>query len=202
MPQSNQEYTARRVQPTRYNANYDCELPEDARRELGKPKRAAILRRPPVIEHSGIWKWVVGFAICVVILAGAIGHYTQQQKHAPAAAPVQPAPARVVTPPPVGIAPTPAPRAQLVRLPLPPPRAQLVRLPAPDDAEIAPQNIGRTHTMAMPYGTVVSATLRGFLGNENQLPRAGHIGDMYVVEQTPWIWIQVPGTTAPTWVDP
>jgi hypothetical protein len=187
-----------------FTPRFECELPQDVRRELGKPKRPAILRRPPMPERSGIWKWIGVFALTLIVLAGVIGHYTQQQQQqqSPAAAPGQPTPPPIATPPSVGIAPTPAPRAQLVRLPLPPPRAQLVRLPAPDDAEIAPQNIGRTHTMAMPYGTVVSATLRGFLGNENQLPRAGHIGDMYVVEQTPWIWIQVPGTTAATWVDP
>ena len=54
----------------------------------------------------------------------------------------------------------------------------------------------------MPYGTVVRATLRGFLENENQLPRVGHTGDMWVVGNVPWIWITVPGTGAPTWVDP
>jgi hypothetical protein len=54
----------------------------------------------------------------------------------------------------------------------------------------------------MPYGETINATLRGFLENENQLPRVGHIGDMYVVGSVPWIWIQVPGTSAPMWVDP
>jgi hypothetical protein len=74
------------------------------------------------------------------------------------------------------------------------PRVELV--------ELAPSHIDQTHVITMPYGMVVRATLRGFLENENQLPRAGHIGDMYVVGDVPWIWIQVPGTSAPTWVDP
>jgi hypothetical protein len=68
--------------------------------------------------------------------------------------------------------------------------------------EIAPEHIDETHTITMPYGTVVRATLRGFLENENQLPRVGHIGDMYVVGTTHWIFITVPGTSTPTWVDP
>jgi hypothetical protein len=80
----------------------------------------------------------------------------------------------------------------------------VVRLPAPrtDIFAITSEHIDQTHTITMPYGTQVSATLRGFLEQENQLPRVGHIGDMYVVGSVPWIWIQAPGTTAPTWIDP
>jgi hypothetical protein len=54
----------------------------------------------------------------------------------------------------------------------------------------------------MPYGERVIGTLRGFLGSETQLPRIGHIGDTWIVNNVPWIWLTVPGTTAPTWVDP
>jgi hypothetical protein len=86
----------------------------------------------------------------------------------------------------------PAPRAQLGLSPQP--RTDLVPLSA--------EHIDESHVITMPYGMVVRATLRGFLGSETQLPRAGHIGDMYVVGDVPWIWIQVPGTSAPTWVDP
>jgi hypothetical protein len=75
----------------------------------------------------------------------------------------------------------------------------LVRLPW---VELTAAHIDESHVITMPYGMVVRATLRGFLGALEQLPRVGRIGDMYVVEQTPWIWIQVPGTTASTWVDP
>jgi hypothetical protein len=76
----------------------------------------------------------------------------------------------------------------------------LLRLPS--FTAIAPEHIDETHRITMPYGMEVSATLRGFLENENQLPQVGHIGDMYVVGHMPWIWVTVPGTTAPTWVDP
>jgi len=67
---------------------------------------------------------------------------------------------------------------------------------------LSPEHIDEAHVITMPYGTVVRATLRGFLENENQLPRVGHTGDMWVVGNVPWIWITVPGTGAPTWVDP
>jgi hypothetical protein len=68
--------------------------------------------------------------------------------------------------------------------------------------ELTPEHIDESHRITMPYNVEVLATLRGFLDTENQLPRVGHIGDMYVVGTTPWIYIQVPGTTAPTWIDP
>ena len=90
------------------------------------------------------------------------------------------------------------PRAQLVRLPVS--RANFVQYAEP--VAIASAHIDEAHDITMPYGTVVRATLRGFLEQENQLPQIGHIGDMYVVANTPWIWIRVPGTPAPTWVDP
>jgi hypothetical protein len=122
-----------------FTPRFECELPQDVRRELGKPKRPAILRRPPVPEHSDILKWIGAFALTVIVLAGVIGHYTQQQQ-SPAAAPVQPAPIPIATPPPVGIAPTPAPRAALVKLPAP--RAMLVGEPIPAAAQLFPS--GRT----------------------------------------------------------
>jgi hypothetical protein len=46
------------------------------------------------------------------------------------------------------------------------------------------------------------ATLQGDLDSEAQLPRVGHIGNLYVGGDVPWVFIQVPGTAAPTWVDP
>jgi hypothetical protein len=90
--------------PTRFNTSYECELPEDVWRELGKPKRAAILRRPPVPEHSGIWKWIGAFALTVIILAGVIGHYAQWVsttggKPQPSAAIAKPTPAPMPTQP-------------------------------------------------------------------------------------------------------
>jgi hypothetical protein len=96
------------------------------------------------------------------------------------------------------------PRARLIRLPSPPPRAQLIRLPESRDGltQLSQEHIDETHTIQMPYGEIVRATLRGFLEQENQLPRVGRMGDMYVVGNVPWIWVTVPGTASPTWVDP
>jgi hypothetical protein len=38
----------------------------------------ASMRRPPVLEHSGIWKWIGAFALAVIILVGVIVHYTEK----------------------------------------------------------------------------------------------------------------------------
>jgi hypothetical protein len=83
-------------------------------------------------------------------------------------------------------------------------RAQLVRLPESQDGftDRSPAHIDETHTIQMPYGEIVNATLRGFLEQENQLPRVGRVGDMYIVGETPWIWLVAPGAAAATWVDP
>jgi hypothetical protein len=54
----------------------------------------------------------------------------------------------------------------------------------------------------MPYNLEVLATFKGRLAAENMLPANADIGDMFIVNQTPWIWIQVPGTTQADWIDP
>jgi hypothetical protein len=55
----------------------------------------------------------------------------------------------------------------------------------------------------MPYGLEVLCRLKGRLDAEWMLPASGNaIGDTWVVGETPWVWIAVPGTSAPTWVDP
>jgi hypothetical protein len=257
--------------PRRNIAGFDCELPEDVRTELLKPKRARILGEPLIptqqAEHPSHraerilqpqrarilakppapkkrswldsarrwwhpafgWLLALVFVVAVVAVsrpspekrAAALRESAERSREAevkaaealkdlkspPSPAPVfQPTPAvqpmPTAMPTPSGVVPIPAPRAMLVKLP--PPRAQLVRLSQPrvDLVEIAPSHVDETHTIWMPYGTQVRATLRGFLENENQLPQVGRIGDMYVVGNIPWIWIQVPGTTAPTWIDP
>jgi hypothetical protein len=70
-----EENTAGRIQ-------FDCELPKEARTGLTRPKRPAILRRPVYQPpgRSSILKWVGGFALSVILLAGAIGHYSQSLK--------------------------------------------------------------------------------------------------------------------------
>ena len=61
---------------------FDCELPEDAYAELSRPKRPVILGRPVYQppERSGIFKWVGGFALCAIILAAVVGHYSEGSK--------------------------------------------------------------------------------------------------------------------------
>jgi hypothetical protein len=74
MRESTQDYSARRIQ-------FDCELPENARSELLRPKHPAILGwhvyQPAC---AGIFKGVGGFALCAILLSGVIGHYSQGLK--------------------------------------------------------------------------------------------------------------------------
>jgi hypothetical protein len=64
-------------------------------------------------------------------------------------------------------------------------------------------HVGQERILKMPYGLEVKARLLGHSEDELYLPQAGNvIGDTWLVENTPWIWIIVPGTTAPTRVDP
>jgi hypothetical protein len=109
-----------------------------------------------------------------MIFFGALGVIMSRLSDKPAASHPAPAPAVIQPTPaatPSGVVPLPAPRVRLVRLPAPAPRARLVRLP--DFTEIAAAHIDETHTIQMPYGMEVRATLRGFLGTEDQLPRIG-----------------------------
>jgi hypothetical protein len=87
------------------------------------------------------------------------------------------------------------PRATLVKLP--PPRAQLVRLP---DLPIP----GHQYLATMPYQNLeVLATYRGWRSSLDKLPQSGNqLGDMWLVEGTPWVWIFTPGATHADWIDP
>jgi hypothetical protein len=140
------------------------------------------------------------------ILAGTITSHLNQQKpatqkqSAPVAQPtrepaVQPTPSTPASRPPVEqtrLVQRPAARATLVRLP--PPRAQLVRAPE--------WQLGQARIMRMPYdmNMEVRGVLKGYLAEVSLLPRGGNrIGDTWIVGRTPWVWITVPGTTAPTW---
>jgi hypothetical protein len=76
MRQNNQDALAGRIQPSQF----DTILPPDARAEMLKPQRPAILRRPPGLSHSLILKWIGAFALTVIILAGTIGNYSQSRK--------------------------------------------------------------------------------------------------------------------------
>ena len=201
-------------QTSRFKPGYDCPLPDDALSELlGKrlPQRAT--ERLPAVWRRVLYllAWlavpVVLVALLGVVLTGLHDKPATQNSATIQAPSGQPTPtpaaqALAVHPPAVAEHPILLPRAQLVKPPVP--RAQLVRLPRAHTQLVAltPDHLDESHRITMPYNVEVLATLRGFLENENQLPRVGHIGDMYVVMDTPWIWVTVPGTTAPTWVDP
>jgi hypothetical protein len=64
---------------------------------------------------------------------------------------------------------------------------------------------GQARILHMPYDMTmeVRGVHKGYLSDESFLSQSGnHIGDTWIVGTTPWVWITVPGTRAPTWVDP
>jgi hypothetical protein len=192
-----------------YRPGYESILPREARDELLQRKRPVVKPPAPPRKAHG-WVGFLGYGALIglpiaglILLASlstkslvSVGLQTPSSASTPTTAPV-------ATPAPQST-PASAPRARLIRLPSPPPRAQLVRLPESQDSftDRSPAHIDETHTIQMPYGTVVNATLRGFLEQENQLPRVGQVGDMYVVGDTPWIWTTPPGAVSPQWTDP
>jgi hypothetical protein len=133
MKQSTPDFTAGRIQPSQY----DTVLPPDARAEFFIPKRSVILGRTSSQREYqfGIFKWVGGFALCAIILAGVIAHHSQSLKtpatpqHAAPVVQPTPAPQKPLQEPLV----KPAPVSQPL---MPPPpavsalRARLVRLPS------------------------------------------------------------------------
>jgi len=55
----------------------------------------------------------------------------------------------------------------------------------------------------MPYNLEVLATYKGRLTCEEMLPSSGNqLGDMWVVGDTPWVWIWAPGAARVDWIDP
>jgi hypothetical protein len=200
--------------------SFDCELPPNARAEMLKARRPH--KRPPAAPRRVLifLAWFGAPVLLIALLCAVLSvsgwqpasrGASKTQRIARAALdriniPAVSAPTPAVSGPVEQVVEQPIlpPRARLIKLPPPTPRAALVRLPAPpaNISAITPEHLDESHDITMPYGTVVHATLRGFLDQENQLPRVGHIGDMYVVGTVPWIFIQVPGTAAPCWVDP
>jgi hypothetical protein len=224
----------RPIEPQENSArmSYDCQLPEDVRAELLKPRRARKLGQPPAstqqVEHPSRgaesvlqpqrarllgdkppepprprswfdyarcwWHPAFGWLLASVSIVALAGLASRSAKHQPSlpVPTVHEAPPVVQPAPPAASSEVPAPRAQLV--PVPVRRATLVRLPE--------WKIDTSRLLLMPYGEKVEGTLRGFLSSETQLPRIGHVGDTWLVGTTPWIWLTVPGTAAPTWIDP
>jgi len=58
---------------------FDIVLPPDVRAEILEPKWPAILRRP-IRERSSVLKFAGTFALAAIVLAAAIGHYSQSLK--------------------------------------------------------------------------------------------------------------------------
>jgi hypothetical protein len=57
--------------------------------------------------------------------------------------------------------------------------------------------------LKLPYNIEVPATYKGRLAAEWMLPASGkHIGDTWVVGDTPWVWIWAPGAAQADWIDP
>jgi hypothetical protein len=63
--------------------------------------------------------------------------------------------------------------------------------------------IGKPWLVLMPYGLDVLATYKGRLASEEMLPSSGNqIGDLWVIGETPWVWLIAPGATHADWLDP
>jgi hypothetical protein len=90
---------------------------------------------------------------------------------------------------------TRAPRTTLVKLP--PPRAQLV-------GDLPPLIPGGRYLMTMPYQNLeVLGVYLGEKASIDDLPsHPNKIGDMYLVNGVPWIWLFAPGATRAAWIDP
>jgi hypothetical protein len=76
------------------------------------------------------------------------------------------------------------------------PRAKLVRLPD--------WTIGQHYWARMPYGQTILTTYRGDLPSERMLPYDGSVrlGDMRMVQGTPWVFTIARGALSPDWIDP
>ena len=212
MPQSNQEYTARRFQSFHtcddagYGAGYDTELPPNARDELITPRRPRILERKKPIElnpSAPAIPWYFLFFVALVLVGGVAGHLWRQWEAERTISQPVPAPHPSPAPLPPGSADrwkeylpteqTRAPRAELLKLP--PPRAQLVRLPE--------WKLSEERQLIMPYGLKVLGRYKGRLDAEWTLPASSSaIGDTWAIGNNLWVWITAPGTSNAAWIDP
>ena len=211
-----EEKPARRIQ------SFDTVLPDEVRVEFTRRKRARIVGRlePP----DGNTLWLAGAIVFgAIILAVAIGlagrHEAQHLVPDVSAVPGIPAKQPAATPEPASAAtptqtavstltptlgPTRGPRPELAAAPyapratlvkLPPPRAVLVRLPQ--------WRIGEERPVMMPYGLEVAARLKGKLPSADMLPMSGNaIGDTWVIGDSAWVWVAMPGANSANWVDP
>jgi len=197
-----EENPARRIQ------SFDTVLPDEARVKFTNPKR------PPnpgaQAPRDGNTLWLAGAIVFAAIILGlAIGSARRQEAQqisaqastapgasleqpASAATPSQIAAAPLAQRPKLAVAPY-APRAELVRLP--PPGAQHIRLPE--------WRIGEERSVTMPYGLKIAARLKGKLVSTDMLPVSGNsIGDTWVIGDSAWVWVAMPGAGSANWVDP
>ena len=55
----------------------------------------------------------------------------------------------------------------------------------------------------MPYGIEVLATYKSQMSSVDLLPiHRNAIGDMFVVNGVPWVWIWAPGAARADWIEP
>jgi hypothetical protein len=125
-----------------------------------------------------------------------------------ASATVQPNPAPTVQPTPTPILePTPYTSWESYIAAHRVPRAELLKLPAPKAELVLAHGVqsAQAYLFVMPYdgSFTVRGVFKGYLADVAQLPQSGNtIGDTWVIGRTPWVWVTVPGTSAPIWVDP
>jgi hypothetical protein len=139
MPQSNQDYTARRFRSFhtcddgRSGAGYDIELPEQARLELGRLRHPRILERPKKtpLNPAERTKLYLSVFVALSLAAGLIASWVNYKSPEIRVAISLPTP----TPQPTVVpSPTPGPARswqEYIANNPPAPRAALVKLPPP-----------------------------------------------------------------------
>ena len=214
MHQSNQDYAARRSQPfetqharPRYNAGYECELPNDVRQELSRPRRGFFRQRPTTRRSFSGWLAIglagLGLAVLLAVVSSRKPITTAPDlvlEHSGAALAQQQAQQAVLPSAPGSTARAAAPNAPKV------PKALLVRLP--DSPAPRAQRIlhpGDQVSVMMPDGALTPMRFLGIKDSFTDLPRDPQLGDGWQVLEgggQTWIWHTLPGHVASAWVDP
>jgi hypothetical protein len=205
MNRNNQESLAGRFQ------SFDTELPKQVRAEFFAPRRPRILghAEPATLKQSPKWPLYLAAFVAVLIFGAAVW---RQQNGAERAKISQAISLPTATPQPTIVpspTPGPAPRAMLAKGRVVPraqlvthtvPRAKLVSLPS----DWPPLFVGGRYLATMPYDNLeVLATYKGWLASQDDLPsHPNQIGDMYLVNGVPFVWLFAPGASRAGWIDP